>query len=278
LVDPAGGQVPCLSDLQAGELARKLSCPLRQVFKEALRREIWPLRYLRNRGSFTAREQGRLAECRAAVVGAGGLGGMVILTLARAGIGHLRVIDGDVFDETNLNRQALSTVPGLGKAKALEAARLVGEANPAVEVMPVPVRLDAENAETLLAGADLVLDALDAIPVRLLLEKTARKMGIPLVHGALAGFTGQVMTIYPEDPGLTALYGNGAAGPAPAERPEAILGVPAPTAAAVAVLQAMEAIKVLLGRGETLRNRILYLDLEAAQFNAFQMRPPEPGP
>jgi molybdopterin/thiamine biosynthesis adenylyltransferase len=114
------------------------------------------------------------------------------------------------------------------------------------------------------------VDALDNIPDRFVLEEAARSLGIPLIHGALAGFNGQVMTIFPEDPGLALLYGTKAPAAQDPGRAEALLGVPAPTPSAVATVQAMEVVKILLNRGRLLRNQMLHIDLEAARFEVFK--------
>jgi molybdopterin/thiamine biosynthesis adenylyltransferase len=209
---------------------------------------------------------------RVVVVGAGGLGGHVILLLARLGIGHLVVVDGDVFDETNLNRQALCTTANLGRSKADEAMRQVLSVNPGVEVTPQTVRIDEFNLRQILAGSNVVVDALDNIRDRLLLGRGAKALGLPLVHGALAGFDGQVMTVFPEDHGLTILYGEGPAPGKDPASPEAGLGVPALMPSMIATLQAMEVVKILLGRGANLRNTMLHVDLLAGEINRFAFR------
>jgi molybdopterin/thiamine biosynthesis adenylyltransferase len=204
-----------------------------------------------------------------AVVGAGGLGGNVVLLLARLGIGQLVVVDYDIFDETNLNRQALSNVTSLGKSKSGEAFELVRSVNPGVDILPYQVKLDTSNASEILAGAEVVVDALDNVPDRFVLQDVARKLGIPLVHGALAGFEGQVMTIFPNDPGLKHLYGNERAGSDRSKSPESVLGVPAPTPSLIATLQVMEVLKIILKRGKIFRNVMLHVDLETGEMNEF---------
>jgi molybdopterin/thiamine biosynthesis adenylyltransferase len=131
------------------------------------------------------------------------------------------------------------------------------------------LRLNESNARQILAGSHVVVDALDSVADRLLLEKTAKDLKIPMVHGALAGFQGQVMTIFPEDEGLSRIYGNGAAGVDGKERPEAVLGVPALTASFIANLEAMEVLKILLHRGRLFRNMVLFVDLEDGELNQF---------
>jgi molybdopterin/thiamine biosynthesis adenylyltransferase len=204
-----------------------------------------------------------------AVIGAGGLGGTVILLLARIGVGFLTVVDGDVFDETNLNRQALCDTANIGVPKAEEAAKKVREINPAVEVSVFRQKINAANADSILVEVQVVADALDNIPDRMTIGSTAQKLGIPLVHGALAGFEGQVMTIFPEDPGLERIYGDVQTPRNDPGRPEAVLGVPAPTPSIVATLQTMEVIKILLDRGQLIRNRMLHIDLEGGRFDSF---------
>jgi molybdopterin/thiamine biosynthesis adenylyltransferase len=207
-------------------------------------------------------------------VGAGGLGGSVLSLLARIGIGHLVVVDHDVFDETNLNRQVFSHTGNLGKPKAEEAHSQLERINPGVEVSAHRARLDRIKGRNFLARCHVVVDALDNVQSRLALEETAQDLGIPLVHGALAGFEGQVMSIFPGDLGLRQIYGNGVEEKRnQASRPEAILGVPGITPSLIATLQAMEVIKILLNRGTVSRNTMLYVDLERGEINRFTFAP-----
>ena len=266
--DPAERTINVIKDDRALALAEAYGCEPGQVFAAALRQDVWPFRYVRNRDVISIAEQLKLAEATVAVIGAGGLGGTVILLLARMGIGHLKVVDGDVFDETNLNRQALSSCANLDTAKVDAAVAAVAEANPAVEVTAMQTMLDSGSARLILTGVDLVVDALDNAPDRLAAEAAAKEIGIPFIHGALAGFDAQLMTIFPEDPGLKLLYGEDAQKGDP-QRPEAVLGVPAVTPSVVASLQAMEVVKVLLKRGSPIQNRLLHVDLESGRFDVF---------
>lgn len=263
--DLAGRDIQILKEDQALEIAHGNSATVQEVYTEALKMGICPYRYIRNRDILSLEEQLTLAKSRVAVIGAGGLGGQVILLLARLGVGHLVVIDRDVFDETNLNRQALCAKASLGTSKANEAAVTVSSINPAVLVTAHQIPLDTSNGRELLAGCHLVVDALDNVSDRLALEQVAQSLGIPLVHGALAGFQGQVMTIVPGDPGLKQIYHPQWAREESAKRPEAVLGVPSITAAFVATLEAMEVLKVLLGRGKPFRNMIAFVDLEGGE-------------
>ena len=266
--DAAGRSVDIIKDLHALMIAGDFRKDVHDVYKEALKMGIYPYRYLRNLDVISPEEQLTLAESQVAVIGAGGLGGNVILLLARMGIGRMVVVDLDVFEETNLNRQALCTIESLGMLKASEAVSAVAAVNPGVKVIPYETKLISSNVEKMLAGSDVVVDALDNVPDRLLLQDAAQKMGIPLVHGALAGFEGWVMTIFPGDSGLKNIYGaqkesNNT------ESPQALLGVPGVTPSLIAAMQVMEVIKILLKRGNIIRNRMLHVDLEHGSFNEF---------
>jgi molybdopterin/thiamine biosynthesis adenylyltransferase len=256
ITDPAGREAEILEDRTAREIAWQSGVALHEIYREALKLGVYPYRYIRNRDILSAAEQLKLAEARVAVVGAGGLGGQVIVLLARLGVGTLVVVDCDQFDETNLNRQALCVGETLGEPKARAAAEAVASINPGVRVVPHPVRIDA-------------VDGLDNVPDRLLLQEAANRLGIPMVHGALAGFEGRIMTVLPGDAGVKQLYGEAASGADP-DRPEAVLGVPAVTAALIGTFQAMEVLKILLGRGSLFRNTMAYVDLENGRLEEFR--------
>lgn len=227
-----------------------------------------PTRYLRNIGTIGIEGQLTLLKAKVAIIGAGGLGGHNIELLARQGIGYLRVIDGDEFAGHNLNRQLLATEGNLGENKALAAACRVAEINSDVYVDAIPQMLTTANAEQLLKGMDIVVDALDSISSRLLVSKTTGKLGIPLVHGAIAGFTGQVTTLLPGDIGLEKIYKVTAGAD---KGIETILGNPAATPALAAAIQAQEVIKFLTGTGELLHKRLLYFDTELNIFEILTM-------
>ncbi|UCF72650.1 MAG: HesA/MoeB/ThiF family protein [Deltaproteobacteria bacterium] len=269
ITDQAGREVLVLDDDQAFKIGGESRRTVHEVYTEALRLGINPYRYIRNRELISVQEQLRLAESRVTVVGAGGLGGQVILLLARVGIGHLIVVDPDLFDETNLNRQALCSRKSLGRPKSKVAVDVVASINPGIKVTPYQTGLDPLNAPEILVGSDVVVDALDNIPDRLVLESTTKQLGVPLVHGALAGFEGWMMTIFPDDEGLKCLYGDGEVKGNDAKSPEAILGVPALTPSMFAALQAMEVLKIILKRGKIFRHTIVHLDLETGQLNEF---------
>ena len=211
-------------------------------------------RYRRNLPAISAEEQAALKEKRVLVAGCGGLGGYLIEHLARMGVGRITAVDGDVFEESNLNRQLLSAPALLGRGKALCAKERAEAVNPAVHVTAAAQYLTAENADALLRGQDLALDALDGVPARLLLAGACARQGVPLVHGAVQGWSAQVSVIPPGSDLLQRLYA-GAAEP----REKTVLPF---TAAFCASVQAAEAVKLLCGRASALEGRLLLADLQ----------------
>lgn len=223
-----------------------------------------PERYLRNIGTIGLDGQTRLLKSRVAVIGAGGLGGLVVELLARMGVGYLKVIDGDSFALHNLNRQVLSTENNMQQNKAQIAVQRVASINSDVQVESVAEMLDESNGEKLLKSMDVVVDALDNFSSRMTLGKVAAGLGIPLVHAAIAGFTGQVMTVMPGDQSFEKLYRS----QPPSNRGiETTLGNPAATPALAASLEVQEVIKILTGTGDPIRNKLLYFD---TQYNLFE--------
>ena len=256
----AQGEPLALISLSAvQQLAKESAMPIRDVEVAALQERVLPARYQRNLGTIGFEGQLALLRATVGIVGAGGLGGWIIEGLARMGVGRLIVIDGDVFEDNNLNRQMLATEGSLGRPKAQVARARVARVNAAVEVVAHHLRVDEAQMVELLRGADVLVDALDALPTRLELQRAARILERPLVHGAIAGYVGQVMTILPGDPGLTALYGEGHV---PERGIETQWGNPAATPMLVAAWQVQEVVKLLTGRGELLRGRLLFMDTE----------------
>ena len=250
-------------------LAREFDVSPREVELTALEARVLPRRYLRSLGTVGWEGQIKLLRSTVAVVGLGGLGGNVVEGLARMGVGRLVVVDGDVFLDHNLNRQALSAEAGMGLLKAEAARARVGEINAAVEIVVHPECATEENAPRLLDGVEVVVDALDRLPTRLMLQEAAQEMGIPMVHGAIAGYVGQVMTIFPGDEGLRALFGEGIV---PEQGIEVQLGCPAATPMMVAGWQVQEVLKILLGRGQLLRHKMLFMDAEAGTVEFLEIR------
>lgn len=218
-------------------------------------------RYSRNIGSISHEENKTLQKAKVCIIGCGGLGGYVIEMLGRLGIGQMTVVDSDVFDISNLNRQILSDERSVGKSKAHMAAKRMQLVNSQIRVTPVIVYLDQSNAKEILSGHDLVIDALDNIKSRLVLEKACQELQLPLVHGAIAGWYGQVCSIFPGENSLSKIYATGMA-----KGVEKKLGTPSFTPALVASIEVSEAVKILLARGDLLRNKLLFLDLLNNEF------------
>ena len=249
-------------------LAVVFECSVADVEQAALECGVTPWRYIRNLGTIGLAGQARLVRSAVAVVGLGGLGGYVAEGLARMGVGRLILVDGDIFEEHNLNRQLLSSEGRLGLAKTDVARARISEVNSAVEVITHPVMLARENAARLLAGSEVVVDALDRLSTRLVLQEAANLARIPMVHGSIAGFLGQVMTIMPGDPGLRALYGEGEI---PEQGLEVALGTPAATPMAVAAWEVQEVVKLLAGKGDLLRGRLMVMDMGAGTVDILRL-------
>lgn len=253
------------------EAARRAKVSPLEMERSCLEAGLVPARYHRNMGTLGIRGQLRLLSSCVGVCGLGGLGGHVAEFLARYGVGRLILVDGDLFEENNLNRQVLCRESDLGRPKAGRAEERVREVNSSLEVNAHQLLVNPENVTRVFSGAEVVVDALDNIPSRLALQEGCARLGIPMVHGAIAGHSGQVMTIYPGDPGLRELY------PGEAERGiEVLEGNPPTTPALVAALQAQEAVKVLCG-GETIRNGFLFLDTSSNIFQYIPLRRVVPG-
>lgn len=259
-VNPAGESYRCLSLEDTVSLAGRLGLTRRELEIAALEAGVIPDRYQRNLGTIGIAGQIKLLRARAGIVGAGGLGGFAVELLARCGVGRLTVIDSDSFDTTNLNRQLYALEGGLRLNKAAAAAHRVEGINGAVEVTAHRCRGDSGNLPRLLQGSDLVLDCLDNLQTRFSLEEACQKLKIPLVHGAIAGFMGQVAVIRPGRPLLAAIYGRQTA-QIPDRGVETNFGNPSFTPAVVAAWQAAEAVKLLAGLGASLDDTLLLIDL-----------------
>ncbi len=269
-----GVTVKTISDRELNAIGKKHRRPVREVCVACLKMGVTPLRYLRNSPAITLMDQIILAESEVAIAGAGGLGGHVILLLARLGIGRLLVFDSDTFDETNLNRQALCFSNNIDTFKPEEAARQCALINPAVEVSAHIMAIADPCQKSWFRNTDVMVDALDSAEDRLFLAKLSRELGIPLIHGAVAGFEGRVMTVFPGDKGMETLYRSKAAdGPDSSLEPAAenLLGTPALAPALIAAFQVMAVLNVLLKRGPISNNSLLHLDLATASINAFTL-------
>jgi len=259
-INSSGKKYYFISVKQIGEITCKFQTKFREVEILALRNNIIPERYQRNLGVLNSSEQIKLLQSKVAIIGAGGLGGTVLECLARMGIGELIIADKDRMADSNLNRQILSTETNLGQIKTEVAIKRIKEVNSSVEIIGHPVFINSDNVDKIIEGAEVVVDAVDNLPSRFVLQKACRNLKIPLVHGAIAGFNGQLTTIFPEDKGLELIYGL--EGDLPEHGSEAELGAPTMIPALIASLEAQEVVKILLKRGKLFRNKLLYLDIE----------------
>ncbi|NLA86771.1 MAG: HesA/MoeB/ThiF family protein [Clostridiales bacterium] len=214
-------------------------------------------RYERNHPAISEAEQEILAGKRVLVAGCGGLGGYIIEFLGRIGVGHLTAVDGDVFADSNLNRQLLSHTETLGQPKPVCAQERMRTVNPLVPVTPVCGFITAENAAEMLPGHDVIVDALDNGPSRVILAHAAQKLKIPFVSGAISGWRGRVFVLMPDDSAADFLWG-GEAGISS--------GNLCFTASAAASVQSAETVKLLLDRPGLLHGRFLEFDLLGGQW------------
>ena len=217
--------------------------------------------------------QKRLLDGRVLVLGAGGLGSPVIQYLAAAGVGTLGIVDDDVVERSNLQRQVVHGDADVGEPKVESAARYVDRLNPDIDVEPHEVRLDEGNARELIASYDLVVDCADNFRTRYVVNDTARIEGIPVVHGAIYKFEGQATTLVPEGPCYRCLFPEA---PEPGTVPDcATTGVLGVLPGTVGCIQATEAVKLLLDAGETLDGRLLFYDALEMSFEtvSYQRNP-----
>jgi molybdopterin/thiamine biosynthesis adenylyltransferase/rhodanese-related sulfurtransferase len=220
--------------------------------------------------------QRRLEASTVLLLGAGGLGSPVALYLTAAGVGRLRLVDDDVVDRSNLQRQVLHGEAGIGRPKVESAAAALAALNPRTRVEAVRERATARNVERLLDGVDVVVDGADNFAARYLLNDACVHLGKPLVYGAVHRFEGQASVfdagrhrgqapcyrcLFPEPP---------PPGAAPNCAEAGVLGV---LPGVVGLLQATEAIKLLLGIGEPLRGRLLHFDALAMRFRETRLMP-----
>lgn len=256
---PDGSGYRSLSFKSQYELAGLVDGDHKSVQIGALEQGIVPEVYARNQKRLSSEDQLRLLQSQVAVIGLGGLGGTVTEILARIGIGTLTLVDGDSFDDSNLNRQLLSSTEVLGVAKAKVAARRVEAINPAVETRSITSFLTAENAPDLLKHADIAVDCLDSITDRFTLEKACKNVKIPMVSAAIGGTSGQITVVYPDDQGLSRIYGS--PDKAAHRGVEKTMGTLPFAAITMAAMECAEVVSMAIGNPAGLRNRLLITDL-----------------
>jgi molybdopterin/thiamine biosynthesis adenylyltransferase/rhodanese-related sulfurtransferase/molybdopterin converting factor small subunit len=218
----------------------------------------------------------KLLDSKVLLIGAGGLGSPAAYYLAAAGIGTIGIVDDDVVDRTNLQRQILHTDARVGMPKVESARQALEALNPSVRVVAHRLRLDSSNVEETFGGYDLVVDGSDNFPTRYLVNDACVKLGIANVHGAVYRFEGQVAVFWPaydkrRGPCYRCLYPEP---PPPELAPScAEAGVLGILPGVIGLLEAVEAIKILLGIGEPLVGRMLYYDALRASFTELKLDP-----
>jgi molybdopterin-synthase adenylyltransferase len=216
-------------------------------------------RYARQMLMFGDQGQEKLKSARVFVAGAGGLGSPVSICLAAAGVGTIRVVDHDVVELTNLNRQVLHGDADIGRSKVDSAADTLRSLNPCISIDPVRETITADNVLSLVEGFDIIVDAMDNIATRLVLNRAALARGIPLVHGAVRGFFGQATTVIPGRTACLRCF-------LPEHMEKEVFPIVGTTPAVIGAIQAGEVIRCLLGEGELLTNRLLLFEGHRSAF------------
>jgi molybdopterin/thiamine biosynthesis adenylyltransferase/rhodanese-related sulfurtransferase len=215
--------------------------------------------------------QQKLLESKVLLLGAGGLGSPAALYLAAAGVGTLGIVDDDEVDLSNLQRQVVHTTDRIGVPKVDSAEETINAINPDVDVVKYPIRLDASNIMEIVEGYDVIVDGLDNFPTRYLLNDASVRLRIPVVSAAILGFDGQLSVFAPyEGPCYRCLFRE----PPPAELAPScgangVLGV---LPGVMGLLQATEAIKLVIGRGDPLIGRLLLYDALGATFTTVKVK------
>lgn len=248
-----------ISPEDVSRVATSFNVDSRKIEIIALGEGIVPERYARNMKTFSPEDQASLLKSQVSIVGLGGLGGTVLEILARTGIGTLNLIDGDRFEASNLNRQFFSTHKTMGTFKTEAAVERIKTINPSITVHGFDEYLDDQNSDSLIRGSNVIVDCLDNIPTRFTLENASKKTGSPMVSAAVAGLSGHITTIFPEDPGLKLIYGP--PDHLKSKGAEASLGCLSSAVSVLAALETAEVVKIILGRGSLLRNKLLIVDL-----------------
>jgi molybdopterin/thiamine biosynthesis adenylyltransferase/rhodanese-related sulfurtransferase len=214
--------------------------------------------------------QHKLLQSRALLLGAGGLGSPAALYLAAAGVGTLGIIDMDVVDESNLQRQVLHNMDRVGERKVDSAKKTLTAMNPDVDVVTYDVRLGADNILNIFAGYDVIVDGTDNFPTRYLVNDASLKLDIPVVHGSIFRFEGQASVYLPHQ---GPCYRCQVPEPPPADLAPscAEAGVLGVLPGIIGSIQAMETIKLLLGLGDLLAGRLLAYDALEESFRTFKV-------
>ena len=208
--------------------------------------------------------QKKLSRSKILVCGAGGLGSTVLTNLASVGIGTIGIIDNDVLELSNLNRQYIHKLDALGKSKVESAKKWINEFNPEITVNTYQTRLDKNNYQDIVKNYDFIMDCFDSFKSKFLLNKIAVETGKTLIHGGVTEFFGQVSVIVPgKTTCLNCIL--------PKEDAYIVKGVISPAVATIASIEAMEAVKYILKLGENLEDKLLSYNGLTMQFKTINI-------
>jgi molybdopterin/thiamine biosynthesis adenylyltransferase len=208
--------------------------------------------------------QKKLKNTRVFVAGVGGLGSPIATYLAVAGFGHITIADMDVVDLSNLNRQILHWDKNVGEVKVKSGLEKLTQINPNIEVEAFPGRIDENNVYELTKGHDIIIDAMDNFPTRYLLNRAALRHNIPFIHASVWGLEGRLTTIIPgKTPCFECIF--------PTAPPKEVFPILGATPGVLGTLQVTEAVKVVLGIGDPVTNRLLLYDGEYMEFHEIQV-------
>ncbi|MGD9131572.1 MAG: HesA/MoeB/ThiF family protein [Candidatus Bathyarchaeota archaeon] len=218
----------------------------------------------------------KLKNSKACVLGVGGLGSVASMQLAAMGVGHLRIVDRDVVELTNLHRQHLYGVDDVGYPKVEAAAERLQNLNPYITVEPLPLSINEANAEDIVEGMDVVVDGLDSMAARYAINRACIKLGVPYVFGAAITTTGNLSTIVPgETACLECFYGS----LDDKKLPKCgVVGVHPSLVNVIASLEVSEAVRILTGKQPRLVNKLLHFDLDEMEFNEISLSKVESCP
>lgn len=208
--------------------------------------------------------QKKLKQAKVLVCGAGGLGSTVLANLASLGIGTIGIVDNDVLELSNLNRQYIHKFTNIGKVKVESAKKWIAEFNPEITVNTYEIRLSEENYRDIIKDYDLIMDCFDSFKSKFLLNKIAVETGKTLIHGGVTEFFGQVTTIVPHKTAcLNCILAD--------DSSYMVKGVLSPAVTTIASIEAMEAVKVILNIGERLEDRLLSYNGLTMQFKTIKL-------
>ncbi|MGC8674110.1 MAG: HesA/MoeB/ThiF family protein [Thermoprotei archaeon] len=225
------------------------------------------LRYDRQIINIGVEGQRKINSARLVIVGLGGLGSNVAMQMAAAGIGFLRLIDPDKVDVSNINRQPLYNESDVGKLKVDAASQNLKKINSKLELETFPMKLDENNAESLIRGVDLILDGLDGLHERLILNKYAVKLNIPYIFASVQDAFGSVTTIIPHRTACLSCFMKDSD-----PMPPCAIGVYPPAVFAISSIVASEALAMIIQRKPALAGRLLVFDLETMSFDSVSLR------